>query len=408
MVTGSNGIHDAEALLNAQDAMPDDEFNQPYARRRQILVDFGLISEVDPKTEIPLQLQAKLKAVSRPQSNLDAAKCVHDPRLVEYLESAWTEWVELGEDRCETLFGIHTSNANCTVPSLIPANSTFRDSLQEPGRSVHSKTNYYHTDKDTPIFAGLREALCWDLSAVLASVERVSWPTIPDVRPVLVYCLVNHPGHHATRSSIGGYCYLNAAAICAKQLQLRYGDSGLQKVAILDVDYHAGNGTFSIFYDDPTVFVVSIHADPDLDYPFNTGYAHQKGSGIGEGHTLNIPLKKGTTWLTGAPSEEAGESYSDALDRALRAVASAKPQALVISLGLDTFCDDPVQSPAAGISLTLDDFERVGMTIAHAMPDTPMLVVQEGGYVVEVAGRAAGNFLRGLSGQSQCASANLT
>lgn len=104
------------------------------------------------------------------------------------------------------------------------------------------------------------------------------------------YAVTTHPGHHASSDSFGGYCYINHAAMAARYLQTEY---DFAKVAVLDVDYHAGNGTVSIFYCDPSVLTISIHCDPDVEYPFNSGWADQTGAADGLGSTLNIPLPPG-------------------------------------------------------------------------------------------------------------------
>lgn len=240
------------------------------------------------------------------------------------------------------------------------------------------------------------------------------------------YALVSHPGHHAGPSSVGGYCYLNNAAILASTLLRRRrprrddddgdgngknkgdkkaaaGGSGaedgrnkdnngvvvrgkpLRKVAILDVDYHAGNGTAAAFWSDPDVFVASIHADPSFDYPWNSCFGDDVGGGAGLGATLCLPLPARAGWV----------EYEAALRTALAAVASHGAQLLVVSLGLDAHADDPVQEKAtAGMALTTEDYRSMGRVIAGA--GLPTVFVQEGGYRVEVAGEIVANLFRGM------------
>jgi acetoin utilization deacetylase AcuC-like enzyme len=175
---------------------------------------------------------------------------------------------------------------------------------------------------------------------------------------------------------MGGYCYLNNAAIAARHAQsLGYG-----AVVILDIDYHHGNGTQDIFYEDGTVFFCSIHADPRTDYPFYWGHADETGAGPGEGATLNLPLPQGT----------AGEGYIAALDRALDAIAAREPDLLVLSFGADTHASDPI----CFFDLERDDFAAIASRIDAL--GVPVLIVMEGGYAVGDLGLNVSAFLSGF------------
>lgn len=143
-----------------------------------------------------------------------------------------------------------------------------------------------------------------------------------------VYCLTTHPGHHAGAESYGGYCFVNMCAVVVRRLQTK---TQLSKIAVIDVDYHAGNGTASIFYTDPTVLVCSLHLDPDLEYPYNSGFEHQRGAGKGEGTTLHVPFPAATGW----------RDYSVGLAKVVEKVKAFGADAVVVSLGLDTLKGDP-------------------------------------------------------------------
>ena len=161
-----------------------------------------------------------------------------------------------------------------------------------------------------------------------------------------------------------------------------------EKVAILDIDYHCGNGTISIFWDRPDVFVASIHADPSGDYPWNSGFADQIGEGPGEGKTLNLPLTPGAGWA----------EYEKALRAALAAIKDFGAEAIVVSLGLDTHRDDPVQEKAtAGMGLTSEDYFEMGKLLAGA--NLQLAFVQEGGYQVAVAGQLVAQVFRGVEAE---------
>ena len=190
------------------------------------------------------------------------------------------------------------------------------------------------------------------------------------------YALARPPGHHAAADSYAGYCFLNNAAIAAAA----WADRGA-RVAILDVDYHHGNGTQQIFYDRADVCFVSLHADPAYEYPFFSGFADEHGTGAGEGHTRNFPLPLGTAW----------DAYGPALDAAARVIAAFAPDALVVSLGVDTAAED-----ADTFQLVGDDFTRMGAAIGAL--ELPTLFVQEGGYDLGVIGRNVVNVLTGFEG----------
>ena len=175
---------------------------------------------------------------------------------------------------------------------------------------------------------------------------------------------------------MGGYCFLNNAAVAAQALR----NQGAQRVALLDVDYHHGNGTQSIFYDRADVLFISIHGDPRTEYPFYLGHADETGVGEGAGFNLNLPLPAGTSATT----------WFDALESACARIASQGADALVVSLGLDTFEGDPISK----FALASADFTRVGERLARA--GLPTVFVLEGGYAAAELGTNAVNVLDGF------------
>jgi acetoin utilization deacetylase AcuC-like enzyme len=170
----------------------------------------------------------------------------------------------------------------------------------------------------------------------------------------------------------GGFCYLNNAAIVAQWLL----DAGI-KPAILDVDYHAGNGTQAIFYQREDVFFCSVHADPNFAYPHITGFADERGEGDGEGYTLNLPLPIGSDW----------SRYDEALKFAVGAVKHMGPDVVIVSLGLDTYIEDPI----AGFQLKSADYRKMGSRLAQL--GKPVVFLFEGGYCFDALGELATNVL---------------
>jgi acetoin utilization deacetylase AcuC-like enzyme len=190
----------------------------------------------------------------------------------------------------------------------------------------------------------------------------------------LAYALVRPPGHHAEYRVFGGFCYFNNAAIAAEYF------SHFGRVAILDLDYHHGNGQENIFYRRDDVLTVSIHGHPNFAYPYFSGFADERGEGPGEGFNLNLPLAETIR----------GPEYREVLAKAIQRVRKFDPAFLILALGLDTAKGDPTGTWL----LTARDFQQNGQMVAEL--DKPLLVVQEGGYRTRTLGVNARRFFTGL------------
>lgn len=190
----------------------------------------------------------------------------------------------------------------------------------------------------------------------------------------VVYALCRPPGHHAEYKTMGGYCYFNNAAIAADYL------SAHGRVAILDIDFHHGNGTQSIFYNRSDVFYVSIHADPHEKFPYSSGFENEQGFGEGFGFNKNYPLALGVT----------NEQYLPVLLQALKDIENFNPKFLIVSAGFDTYENDPI----GGFKLTIPFYQAIGKEIANLR--LPTLIVQEGGYNIQELGKLAYSFLSGM------------
>jgi acetoin utilization deacetylase AcuC-like enzyme len=183
--------------------------------------------------------------------------------------------------------------------------------------------------------------------------------------------LCRPPGHHAGKDYAGGYCFINNAAVAANFF------SAKGKVAVLDVDYHCGNGTQDIFYDRNDVLTISIHADPDYEYPSYIGYADERGEGKGLGFHHNYPLPKGT----------GDDAYLETLEQALQKIRDFKPAYLVVSAGMDIYADDPLGT----IKVTTAGIGRIAQQIASL--ELPTAIIMEGGYANAVLGKNILEFL---------------
>lgn len=236
------------------------------------------------------------------------------------------------------------------------------------GRGQVLYPSYFILDTYTPVVKGTFEAAKSAVDVALTGAELIL-----DGEKV-VYSLCRPPGHHAEYRSMSGYCYFNNAAIAADFLSKK------GKVAILDIDFHHGNGTQSTFYERDDVFYVSIHADPQVKFPYISGYSAERGKGDGFGFNKNYPLPLGTT----------DEKYVKVLKRAIVDIKNFMPKYLVLSLGFDTYEKDPI----GGFKITPSFYRQISRRIREL--DFPTLLIQEGGYNVKDLGTLAYNFLQGM------------
>lgn len=314
------------------------------------------VHEMPRRAEIVIDRvrEAKLGEVLPPrQFGLDPILRVHNRGLVEFLQVAWDDWSATGR----------TFDA---LPHVWPVPGLGRR-LPE---SIDGRLGYYAIDAGTPIMETTWRAVATSVDVALTAQKLLA------TGERAAFALCRPPGHHAGSDFYGGYCFLNNAAIAAQAFR----DQGAKRVAILDVDYHHGNGTQQIFYLRDDILTISLHADPRLEFPYFTGYADEIGSGAGEGYHMNLPLPLGTDWAR----------YLEALEVALKRISRHGAEALVISLGLDTFEHDPISR----FRLVQEDYLRMGNRIAWA--DLPTLFVMEGGYAVDALGVNTVNVLSGF------------
>jgi acetoin utilization deacetylase AcuC-like enzyme/GNAT superfamily N-acetyltransferase len=272
---------------------------------------------------------------------------VHEKKYINYFKRV-----------CENL-----PNGKSIYPYVFPVRNATRAPVDD---SVLA--GYYCIDTFTPLnknaFLAAKRAVDCCLTGATRLLEGTG----------VVYALVRPPGHHAEKKVFGGFCYFNSGAIAANFLS-RYG-----RVAMLDIDYHHGNGQQDIFYERKDVLTISIHGHPSFAYPYFCGFAEEKGEGEGKGFNINYPLKE----------QLSGDEYLAVLEKALEKVRRFKPSYLVVPLGLDTAKGDPTGT----WSLSSKDFFRNGHRIG--MLKIPTLVVQEGGYRNRVLGINARHFFQGF------------
>jgi acetoin utilization deacetylase AcuC-like enzyme len=320
--------------------------------------------EMIPMSECPERMDAIMGGLAdagftdivEPTSHgLDVVHQIHDPAFVDFLQRCYPLW--------EEEFG----------PGHFATAYTFgmRGMDQVPNRSVHSMLSCYTFDVCVPFVEGTWKAVNAAKDIALTGVDLMQ------AGENAVFSVCRPAGHHASQDLAGGYCYLNNAAIAA-QAHL---NAGANRIALLDIDYHHGNGSQRIFYERADVFFVSIHCRPEDEYPFLMGYASEIGEGPGTGYNLNLPMPRGTDFSVWS------KSLSTALDR----IAEYDPDVLVVSLGVDTYDGDPV----GGFTLCNEDFMTTGKRIAAA--SIPTHFIMEGGYEMDALGKNVANVISGFA-----------
>jgi acetoin utilization deacetylase AcuC-like enzyme len=280
---------------------------------------------------------------------LDPIYAVHDKDYVDFLASCWTEWLASeAEDKS----------------TLLPATFALRRHPQKP-TSLLGRAGYHMMDLSACIVEGTYAAALASANCALSAAAAMATGT------PAAFALCRPPGHHAGKDYAGGYCFINNAAVAANWLSTK------GTVALLDVDYHCGNGTQDIFYDRSDVLTISVHADPDFEYPYYAGYAHESGSGAGLGFHKNYALEKGTD----------DARYLSALEEALALIREYAPKHVVISAGMDIYAEDPLGK----IRVTTEGIGEIGRRISAL--NLPTIIVMEGGYNNEALGRNMVKFL---------------
>lgn len=326
---------------------------------------FMLRGQMRPHLEVPARAEALLAAcramglpVAAPPPLDDAAvRAVHHADYLDFLRHAATAWAALPD------------GSEDAVPNVFPSPEALATGGRRPD-GVVGQMGWYSADLTCPVGPHTWQAAAAAAACAVAAADSAAGGQD-------AYALVRPPGHHAYAARMGGHCYLNNAAIAAERLRAK----GAERVAVLDIDSHHGNGTQGIFWQRPDVLYVSVHGDPNRYYPWFTGHADECGGGAGEGYNLNLPLPFGT--------DDAG--WLAAIETGLAAIHRRGAEALVVSLGFDASRAEPLNA----LAVTEDGFARAGAAIgALRMPTT---VVQEGGYNVAALGPLLTRFLGALA-----------
>jgi len=286
--------------------------------------------------------------------DMAAAKRVHRSDYIDFLPTVWPAWEASGR-------------GGSALPFTWPTRGLRGDVVPD---AIEARLGYYSFDAGAPFVKGTWAAIRSSYETALTAAALVKGGQRA------AFALCRPPGHHAGAAFMGGYCFINNAAVAAQWFR----DQGAARVSILDVDYHHGNGTQEIFYSRADVQVLNLHGDPMTEYPFFLGHADEKGSGAGEGFNINYPMPFGTAW----------PQWSAALDDACAKLAAYAPDVVVVSLGVDTFEKDPISQ----FRLVSADYPKIGARIAKL--GLPTLFVMEGGYAVDEIGINAVGVLTGF------------
>ncbi|QPC43224.1 histone deacetylase family protein [Kaustia mangrovi] len=327
-----------------------------------------------PNPEVPERVDRLLGAardmgleeVAPPDAGLAPLAAVHTPEYLQFLEHIYPRWQRIPDASAEVVPNIHPDRRDGAYPA-----------------SAVGQAGYHMADTACPIGPDSWDSIRWSANTAAHAARLVL------DGEAAVYGLSRPPGHHAYADMAGGFCFVNNSGVAAQMLRAAH-----DRVAILDVDLHHGNGTQGMFYRRDDILTVSIHADPVRFYPFFWGHADERGEGRGLGYNYNLPL----------PRRSGDEDYLAALDKALARIRSFAPGALVVALGLDAFEGDPF----GGLSVTTPGFSRIADRIAGL--GLPTVIVQEGGYLCDDLGANLAAFLDGfasrhsLSGQAEPAS----
>lgn len=317
------------------------------------LQDGAFVPHVETQQRVEA-IRAVLSDISAPADfGLDPILAVHNRDYVAFLRQAHADWVAAGRP-------------GDALPYVFP----IRGRRPLGFERIEAELGQYAFDCGTPVAAGTWESAYWSAQTVLSALDHVQ----TGARHAFAFC--RPPGHHAGRDYMGGYSYLNTAAIAAQHAL----SQGARRVAVLDVDYHHGNGTQDIFYARGDVLTVSLHADPVTDYPFYWGHADETGEGEGAGACLNLPMPRGTDW----------SAYDVKLALAIDHVKTFAPDLLIVPFGADTFIGDPISH----FCLETADYTAMAARIAAIGP--PTLICMEGGYAVEALGANVAAFLAGF------------
>lgn len=279
---------------------------------------------------------------------------IHSPDYLNFLRHAYEEWEKLPDASEEIIPKSNPSRYQATYPD-----------------DIIGRVGWHLLDTSCPVGPGT-----WQGAYASAQTAQSAADHVARGESRYAYALCRPPGHHAYPDGAAGFCFFNNSAVAAERLRETF-----DRVAIIDIDLHHGNGTQAIFWRRRDVMTVSLHADPAGCYPHFWGYTHERGADDGLGYNLNVPLPQGTS----------DDGYLKALEGALEQVEAFAPDAIVIAQGLDASGQDPF----AVLDITTAGYARIGARLRQL--NRPTVIVQEGGYVSPILGDNLAAVLRNFA-----------
>jgi acetoin utilization deacetylase AcuC-like enzyme len=301
--------------------------------------------EVPERGDIFRNILAELDITINPATDfgLSYIAQIHSPDYLNFLQSVYPKWEKLPDASKE----------------IIPKSSPGRYAATYP-KDIIGQVGWHLMDTSCPLGEGTWSGVYACAQTAISAADAVANKECDSA-----YAVCRPPGHHAASDGAAGFCFLNNSAIAAQRLLKDF-----DRVAILDVDLHHGNGTQAIFWNRRDVMTISIHADPAYCYPHYWGYAHEKGEGDGYGYNLNFPIPGGT----------GDAEYMEVLEQAIDQLNAYAPDVIILALGLDA----SEQDPFAVLNITTEGFGEIGKRVAALKK--PTVIVQEGGYISPILG----------------------
>ena len=343
----------------------------PETLRHETIEILG--SRTIPALECPERISRIVEALRDSNHPVKQCHCAtdlsetHDAAYLKHLQSCHADWVSAG----------HISHNESVLPECFPMNFPGSENV-EPS-NIFAKTGFYAFDLSTGIMAHTASSAL--ASAGLA--KQAVLEVLESDHQVTPFALCRPPGHHCDTKRAGGYCYINNIVVAISHLQTATGTKD-REIAILDLDFHHGNGTSSYYYS-RKVRYVSIH-DP-AEYPYYSGHSRERGEGDGCGYNNNITIER----------ECGPEAYLKALQEALDTIMSSSTtdlRYLFISLGFDTLNHDPL----GHFKVEVADYRTIAYEIGRAArsANVQVFVFLEGGYVIDSLGACVMQFCDGF------------
>ncbi|KIX08035.1 uncharacterized protein Z518_02690 [Rhinocladiella mackenziei CBS 650.93] len=327
--------------------------------RLEVIVKALRISEYDVRT-IQLRSLGQDERTSRvTRLSLET----HNDGYLQHLRDVYEEWTSAGLIEKDG----HVLSECFWFPTSV-------GKPIQPPKDPFARAGYYAFDMSTSIMSESYRAIIASANLACEGADMLSRFPGHDVDTVFALC--RPPGHHCDGQRAGGYCYINNSALAVSSWRASNPDA---RIGILDIDFHHGNGTQEIFYADPKVLYVSIHGEDE--YPYYTGAEDERGTGGGEELNINMPLK------VGSPIGE----YLEKLEYGVKRLAEYRTEFLIVSLGFDTFHSDPL----GGFQIHTEDYETIARATRQGLREMPVLILLEGGYVIEHLGENVLSFLKG-------------